>query len=919
MSDVRDNTGASSFAQIQAERRRLAQIEEREAIQATPSAFGSADAAERWAEATPDQPVSTHNETLISRDTFLNEGRIGTRDERAALMDAFDQDGNEGFSEAEFEAAYSALMDFSEPGLLSSGVSREIQNALKDDKDTLQDLIDASSHVQNSADIQAILAVAGRKNFSAEETHSLLQALTRALDENSAALAPEMCAMYAAVAAGFDRLGRTAIGHVLRGAVEASSAVRKRLVHAIQDDKDTSHDLERAAKNARTPADLTLVMTLQRALGTGVPKKILQEALKGVDEDDPDLEMMRAIAGGFQESGLADYADLVLAAAAPGVNRETRKHLIHALQDDKNTARDIRRAFEDTETPRDVTTTSDVGRARVGEQHTELLAVTGLQERYENALKTAGELEPTLQLGLAALEGATEEQREDFIAAFREQHQDVYGEVEAAKRALTDALAASQSDLTAFITGDKVLPEVDPVVLTSALALIADTPQGLALANRVADALAQQLDDLGVQLSGTPGRGRRNPVQGAREELNQRADIYKAMMEQVLPVMVAAGGVDLNANSNAPTTAVERFLTALDGVEIPSGATEKWAQDIRRYSKDAQRYAGQFKNLKQGLERLDEAAAHRVIDEMAEFGTKLSTAFAALGLAAGAVAFANSEASWHEKVQASVSLAKDGSGLVKDLVSLNETYKGAAGKLNAVSGTLGVALDAWGAIQGFIKGDVAAGVVGATGTALSVLALTTSIPGLNVATMALSVGFALYQNAQQRAEENRRRDDVVQALVASGHFEPGYAELLAYNEPGTAKQVQNTLGVTPAQLSTFLEQHPEWIHLIDDVASPAFVRGLARDLRQPGENVLDLLGRISAGLPTSTGDPLYVQERALEYVVAGLVSISQPATGPDGTQKTYEQKWADYSQTYAMADSNENQGLFYLQQLLQAI
>ena len=878
------------------------------------------------------------NEAVTSKEAFVGEATGAEREHREGIYERFDQDGVEGLSQTETAAAQAALGTPPDPASLSDEVRRKIDHALKDDTDTLEDLVEAGENIQSAADAQAILDAAVEKGLSDEDQHTVLQALTRGLDERAQRLTPEMRAMYGAVAAGFDRLGRGDLGSVLRGAADATKDVRTKLVHAIQDGTDTAEDLGRAAKAARTPADLELVMGLQRALGVGEPFEILREALKGLDENNTDLVMMNAIAAAFEGVSVPeyvtiegvdapDYAVLVAAAARPEVNSETRKRLIHALQDDRNTARDIGKAFEETETTIAVETVQAAGDARLGADHTGLLAIANLQSRYENALEAAEELAPTLQLGLAALEGATDEQKEKFKIAFQEQHKDVYGEVEAAKASLVDALEAAPEDLTAFITGERSLPGVDPLALVSSLALVADTPDGARLANQVADALAEQLNEIG---EGAPSAD-------STETLRQQAEIYRVMMDDVLPVLMSTNPGVFTADAaeqwltSPENSAAGRFTQALGNLSLGSNVVGAWAQSLRTRSAEAKSNIDYIEKLNKALKNKDQTRAHEILNDLATAGKASSTAIAAVGIAAGVVAFVDSEASWNEKVEALLTLGKEGTDLANNLFSVQRTLNGLEetvgdfsdtplGKnLTKASGVIGVALNAWGAYQAFRDGDVAAGIVGSATTVLSAIGLALSVPGINAATTALAIGFALYQNAQQQNELNRRRDDVARALVATGNYEPRYAEFMAYSKPGTPQRVQETLGVTQAELSEFLEGNPDWVGALDDVAHPEFINGLAEQLRQPDESILDLLARIHHQLPEESHSAGYNREEALRVIAEGLVVISVDSLDQYGKPRSNQDKLNGFITSGATADSSHGTAYAALQALILAI
>ena len=760
----------------------------------------------------------------ISKDTFSAEARVpGVADpaELDSLFAQYDTDGEAGLSGAELTALYQGQAAKAAPearGAVSDGVQGDVDAALKDDTDTAEDLRDAATHVQTAEDVHLIMAAAEAKGL---DPNAVLQGLLKGQDEGAD---EPNTAVFEAIAQHHERLGEPEAAAATRAAgnPDISRGVRHDIIQALHDGTDTAEDLRDAAKNARTPADLAAILQANAATGASDVHPLLQEALKGLDEEAevPNSGLLEAIAGEFEKLGMADHAEAARRAADPTIGSDVRKELIHALQDDTDTAEDIADALEKSDTDAETDASTATGDATIGEAHTAQLAavaeVKDAQEAYDDALKAVEEHNQTLQQAMGQMQGMPPEEQEAFVAEFKARHPE-YAEVDAAKSNLAETVAANQDAIAAVLESGAPLAEVDAGALEKALQVAAEDPAGLAAATAITTRI----------------------MQNAR---NVPEDRLAMITEKVLPGIFAAQMEKaLASHAGDPQAAMDEvegspLFEALETIDAVGGIKG-----------DVDAFVTGYKELATAIRAGDaDAAADAVNQAMdGENVSKLGVGLAGVGLVLGAVAFTDASG-FAAKTQAALETASSGSEVIAAAGKTFGRLGGLPAVLERAGPVLGIVAGAISGFQNLKEGDyVGAAVDGAT-VALSVLAMTTAIPGLGVAAGVLAGGLFIYQ-AWQGHQAQERRTDEIKDIMADIGIEKGLADFLTNSDAGSYERCREELGLSDAQIRDLVKDGSPWTRQLDDFATEAFKARLLPTLAPDGD-LAGALDRLAEGL-----------------------------------------------------------------------
>ncbi len=832
----------------------------------------AAQAQRAGASAAPDAPVS--------KDTFRTMGRVEEVADPAgldALFEQYDTDGEAGLSGDEMTALYqgqAAQAPAEARGGASEGVRDEIDNALKDDTDTAEDLRDAANHVQSAEDVHLIMAAAEAKGL---DQHAVLQGLLAGQDEGAD---DPNTAVFEALAQHQERLGKPDAAAATRAAGDpaVSEGVRHDLIQALQDGTDTAQDLEDAAKNARTPADLAAVLAAQAATGAIDVHPLLQEALKGLDEkaEVPNSDLLNAIATEFDALGMGDHAEAARRAADPSIGADVRKELIHALQDDKDTAEDIKDALEKSDTATETGASEATGDATIGAEHTDQLAavaeVKDAQDAYEDALKDVEEHNKTLQQAMGQMQGMPPEEQAAFVETFKARHPE-YAAVDAAKSHLAETVAANQDAIAAVLESGTPLAEVDAGALEKALQVAAEDPAGLVAATAITTRILNNA-------SGVP------------------ADRLEMIAEKVLPAIFASqmeraltahGGDAQKAMDEVEGSPLFQALETIDTVGGVKGNIDEFVSG--------------YKELATAIRSGNaDAAADAVNQAMGgENVSKLGVGLAGVGLVLGAVAFRDASG-FAARTQAALETASSGSEVI---AAAGKTF-GKLGRLPAVlekaGPVLGIVAGAISGFQNLKDGKYVEAAVDGASVALGVLALTTSIPGLGIAAGVLAGGLFIYQAWKGNQEQNRRTNEIKDVMADIG-IEEGLADFLTNSDAGAYESCKEDLGLTDAQLRELVQDGSPWTRQLDDFASPEFkatvlpalapdgdvkaaLDRLAQGLGAPGvEHLADMLATLGSPMIDAAGEPMSFREKLTQFQTASTAPMDRE-TAQDQSRAT---------------------------------
>ncbi|MDB5102084.1 MAG: hypothetical protein JWM80_6505 [Cyanobacteria bacterium RYN_339] len=773
----------------------------------------------------------------VDKQTFVQDAQLATTDQkqREDLFARFDQDHNNSLSDNELDALFAQEAPAQHCEVLSDGVQGDLDYALQDDKDTGEDFSDAAGHVKTADDVDAVLAAAEAKGM---DPQVVLQDLLKAQDEG--AETPNQ-AVFDRIADHMDRLGNAGQAAATRAAGDpaVSKDVREHLTQSLQDGKDTASDLEEAAHACKTPQDLQAVLGAQTALCQSSPDVLLKKALQSldVDADTPNAALLNEVAAQYEKLGKPELADAARSAANPAVSKDVRKQLLYALRDDKDTAKDIRKALEAAHNEVDTNAGVTTGDATLGAEHTaELEAVAEVkdaQDVYDKALDKCKDANETLQLAMQEMAGMPPDQQKAFVDAFKAKHPE-YKALDEAQQHLAETVTKDQVAIgNALQRGDQ-LSEVDAGALEKALKISAQDPAGLDAAKAIATAVLQ------------------NAANVPEKRL-------KMISEEVLPeVFNAEITRAIGANGGDPAAAMQAFVDS----------------DLGHAIDQAKEVYGDLKPFKDGITKLNEAlkakdaaAAGQVIEDAAGSGSKLGVALGAAGLVTGVLAFANADG-FVAHAQAALSLASNSAEVIgkagKAFASLGETLP--LESLEKAGPVLAIVAGAVSGIKDFMDGNyVAAGADGIT-VALGVLALTTEIPGLNVAALIVAGGLMIWKS-WSAGQEHEKRINEIKGVMKDIGVEDGLATFLTNSDAGAYTAVKKNLGLDDKQIAALVKSGSPWTKQLDNFASPDFKDNVLPKLEgtMPGA-----LTALSAGLGSD----------GTAYVSQVLAAMSVPARDP---------------------------------------
>ncbi|MDB5097241.1 MAG: hypothetical protein JWM80_1662 [Cyanobacteria bacterium RYN_339] len=624
----------------------------------------------------------------ISKETFVQEGKVAGTDPKAreALFDRFDVDGTAGLSEEELGHLFGA----SAAPEVSPKVQKELDNALKDDKDTQQDLLDAAKHAQTPEDVDAILAVAESKCM---DQQAVLQAIVKAQPEGW---------------------------------------------------------------------------------------------------DNPNTALLNRVADHYDRLGKPELAAAVRAVGDPAVSNEVRLHVIQALKDDKDTAKDIEKALEAATNAVDLAAAGAGGAATIGVETTaELTAVkevTAAQTAYDTALKQCEDANITLQLALADMQGLSRDEQSKFIAAFKADHPEYQG-FEAAQSHLAETVTRNQDAIATALQSGEEAGNVDTAVLEKAVSIAAEAPAGMDAARFIATAVLDHAEDV------------------PEERL-------KLITDDVLPVLLNSLVLrSLAENGNDPVAALAEFEDSKLGEAIDQA--KETCEGLEPFAKGV-------KSLKDALSSKDSGAAVEAVEKAAGLGTKLGSALAAIGLVTGALGLANADG-FADQAEAAVKLGSTSAEVFalagKGFARLGEhlpleLLEHAGPVLNAVaSAILGV--------KDLLNGDLVAATEDGVNVALGVIAATSEIPGVDVAAAIFAGGF-LVLGAIRESQVYDHRVDEIRAVMDRVGMEKGLVTFLTDSDPGAFDAAVTNLGLTSDQVKALVKDGSPWTTALDDFALPEF-------------------------------------------------------------------------------------------------
>ena len=762
----------------------------------------------------------------VTRENFVANARVGeSTAEREAIFDRLNTDGSGRLSQAELAAFFEAQALPAAPAV-SEGVQGDLGDAFRDDDNTLDDLMDAAGHVETAADVDAILAAA---EATGQDQRAVLQRVLRQLDED--ADTPET-AMYEAIAGHFARLGEPDAAAAARAAGDPAIArdVRRPLTHALHDDTDTADDLRDAARGARTPAELAAMMAAGRATGAATPTALLREALLGLDEDaeEPNSALLNAIGDEFEQAGQPEMAEAARAAADPSLDREVRKELIHAIQDDVDTAEDIADALEAATSTAEQRAAETTGDATIGEAPTDALVavdeVRAAQAAFDQAMADVAAHSETLQLAMAQMAGMNPAEIQRFAEAFQANHPE-FAAVEARREELAATVAEHRDaigdllsqPLPASLTDRQAIERAQAMNdLAGALAVAAASPAGLEAVGEITTRVIEASDVVHEDLLGRLAE-----------------DVVPALMEAKIKVGLEASGGDAAAAMRGLQESA--LFEAMAGVDELGGVRSDYTRFVRGV-----RELDHFLQNGNGTEAI--SAIRR---QMSGTG-RLDGALASVGLVLGGFAFAEADG-WSNQALASLGLAGDGVSLARAAGKMFSSLNLDQRALGRASGVIGVVAGSISGVRSLMNGDLDDAAFAGLNVAIGVLTLTNWVPGLGIASTLVMAGQMIYANWQDDRAHERQVAEIRDLMVALGH-DAGFADFLTNSDPGAYEAVQANMGFDHDQIVALVGEGRTLTRQLDDFATPDFQTFVAPALTQGGEDLFAVLGRLDDGL-----------------------------------------------------------------------
>jgi hypothetical protein len=752
--------------------------------------------------------------TTIDRDTFVQDAEIAgtTEQQREALYAQFDKDGEAGLSADEFDAAFTEAMgDAPAPDdKTSSAVQDELDNAFKDDTDTEKDLQDAAGKVESADDVHAIMAAAQARGVNQQ---ALLQKVLDARDPDAE---DPSTSLFEAVAEHYDRLDKPERADAVRAAGNPNidRGVRGDLTLALKDGTDTAQDLKDAARHAKSADDLEAIMATQRATGSSSPDALLKEALLELDEtsDEPNTELIGAIADQYETLGKADHAAALRVAAKPETEVQLRKEIIHALQDDKNTEQDIRDAAKLADGAFEVGGARAAGQAQDVEGTDALVALGQVQAakaEFDEAAETVARLQGDLKT-LSETAGLTDEQKAVAIEEFNALHQADYQALTDAQAKLGQVVADNQEGLTELLKnpdsiGDAI--ETDTAggfdfegltdgmngalkTVTSAMEVVSRDPAHFEAVSAITTPV----------LEGAQG----DAAEGLSDMATKAVDM---LAERVVPGLIESSiATQLGEQDPGDPNAVEKAFAAFEESPL-GGAVEGLGTVKEQFENVADLQSGyrQLKDVAVGKSFVDtqnRIKADQLTGQLEELsGTgSFGRSFASMGAALNGISAAGA---WNQDDP--LGAAAGTVGAVGDVTGLIAEGGGKLAMFSTVSDFLGPVGDTLGAIQGvrdagdafreFAEtGDnvaLARGGLALGGAAAGVAALM-SVPGANLAGVVVAGALLTVNYYEGLGDDNDSAERIMAAVdgaAEKGKFgDPGLStierEVYGFNLPG---------------------------------------------------------------------------------------------------------------------------------------
>ncbi|MFN3430796.1 MAG: transglycosylase domain-containing protein, partial [Candidatus Sericytochromatia bacterium] len=301
--------------------------------------------------------------------------------------------------------------------------------------------------------------------------------------------------------------------------------------------------------------------------------------------------------------------------------------------------------------------------------------------------------------------------------------------------------------------------------------------------------------------------------------------------ETVLPKVVEAKMQRLlETHDGDPVKASEAMQDSALGQGLANiQGTGDHIQTIRDFGQD-------LKDLNESIKNRNAAAVADVVDEAAANPSKLSTSLAGLGVVMGAMAFKDADG-FQDRAAA---VLQAGEGGAEVAAAAAQTI----GKLAATSKVVG-ALEGAGAVLGIVAGTVsgiqnlkdgnyvAAAADGAT-VALGVIAMTSSLPGVNLAAGVIAGGMVAYDHYQAQGKVNESMNEIEGILEDMG-VEKGKTNFMLTSKPGTYQQAMDHMGLSSEQVDQLVKDGSPWNDHLEKLTSPEFKEHILPKLAPGGK------------------------------------------------------------------------------------
>ncbi|WP_233166388.1 hypothetical protein [Archangium sp. Cb G35] len=446
------------------------------------------------------------------------------------------------------------------------------------------------------------------------------------------------------------------------------------------------------------------------------------------------------------------------------------------------------------------------------------------QEAYDEAQKRTEELNAQLNSELAKLgPGLTEEQKQQYVAEFRERYPDEYAAEAAAARELNTALN-------------------DPKLMEAA---------------RGNPDIAEECVEAATDLAGSP------EAKGALEWAAKAQDPNG-------PAGTAFAGLEEKINDDVIPTAIStvagQLLTEHDGdVEAALAALTEITEPLVPLGKGGAA-------IKTGIETIKNAIASgnpaplRQLAESSKIGAALAGAGVVFGLASAVTDAQRGE--WGDVVKDLAGAGRSGAQLAAYVMrTLGESGRVAAATGEKAAAFLGRLAPAFGVVANaviladhfmdFVDDPTVGGGIRAFGDAIAVVGagLGTVLPGVGHIVEGVGLVLSAVGELLVGKEEQERLDNESEAILLEMGMDPDVAKTLAHgdNQP---QQLADDLGLSPEQIQELAKNHPD---IFDAPGLGGAVIDAAKACGMEGEDAVEFIDKLAEDNPNFAWDLLGVK------------------------------------------------------------